>query len=47
MIDRWVQKGIFVNGPQLRQSCWILSCHQGNFAYFPDFFYGGGLKQKD
>ena len=32
--------GNFMNGPHLRQSCWISSCHQQNF---PDF-YGGGAE---
>ena len=35
--------GNFVNGPHLRQSCWISSCHQQNFANFSDF-YGGGTE---
>ena len=39
--------GNFVNGPQLRQSCWISSCHLGNFDNFLDFAMMEELKQKD
>ena len=39
--------GNFANGPHSRQSCWISSCHQGNFDYFSDFVMVEELKQKD